>query len=158
MIKKDFFFSLQTQILIVCDLLTGAHTIGISHCTSFSNRLYEFNSTDGQDPTLDRFYAAVLKKQCPQGASDPNDVVQMNLSTTVFGNSYYTDLLKNRGLFTSDQTLTATPASLAQVQNYARNNIKWLQDFAQAMIKMSQIDVLTGSDGEIRSNCRAINA
>lgn len=111
-----------------------------------------------QDPTLDKFYAAVLKKQCPQGTSDSNDVVQMNLSPTLFGNSSYTNVLKNRVLFTSDQTLTTTSASLVQVQNYARNNIKWLQDFAQAMIKMSQIDVLTGSNGEIRSNCQAIKA
>lgn len=141
-------------------ILTGAHTIGRSHCTSFSNRLYNFNSTNNQDPTLDRLYATILKLQCPrgtQGTVDPNDVVQMNLSPTRFENSYYVDVLRNRGLFTSDQTLTTSPDSIAEVQEYAMSNRKWVQDFAEAMINMSEIEVLTGRDGEIRSDCRAIN-
>lgn len=36
-------------------LCTGAHTIGHLHCTSFRNRLYSFNSTVSQDPSLNAF-------------------------------------------------------------------------------------------------------
>ncbi|KAK6135165.1 hypothetical protein DH2020_031113 [Rehmannia glutinosa] len=140
--------------------LLGAHTIGRSHCTSFSDRLYNFSSTNSQDPTLDRRFAALLKRQCPrgpQGTVDPNRVVQMNISPARFENSYYVDVLRNRGLFTSDQTLTTSPDSITEVKEYAESNRKWLQDFAEAMIKMSQIEVLTGDAGEIRLDCRAIN-
>lgn len=101
-----------------------------------------------------------LKQQCPRGPNgnvDPNAVVFMNFSPTAFENSYYVDVLRNRGLFTSDQTLTTSPDTLSEVRDYARNNIQWQTDFADAMIKMSQVEVLTGNAGEIRLNCRAIN-
>lgn len=141
--------------------MAGAHTIGRSHCTSFSNRLYNFSSSNSQDPTLDRYFAAVLKIQCPrinlQENVDPNSLVQMNLSPYLFENSYYRDILGNRGLFTSDQTLTTSPEALQEVRDYAFNDRKWQQDFVEAMIKMSQIEVLTGTAGEIRNNCRVIN-
>ena len=44
--------------------LSGAHSIGISHCTSFSGRLYSFNATHPQDPSMDTRYAAFLKTKC----------------------------------------------------------------------------------------------
>ncbi|KAM4068596.1 hypothetical protein ACJW30_12G027200 [Castanea mollissima] len=61
--------------------LSGAHTIGRSHCTSFSNRLYNFNGTKAQDPSLDFIYASWLKRQCPQGNTNPNLVVPMDPSS-----------------------------------------------------------------------------
>ncbi|KAA8542999.1 hypothetical protein F0562_021506 [Nyssa sinensis] len=36
--------------------LSGAHSIGVSHCSSFSNRLYSFNATHPQDPSMDPKY------------------------------------------------------------------------------------------------------
>lgn len=140
--------------------LVGAHTIGRSHCTSFSNRLYNFNTANGQDPTLNPFYAAILKLQCPrgsQGTVNPSTTVPMNPTPSLFENSYYKDVLNNKGLFTSDQTLTTSQDALNEVTDYATNNIQWLQDFAAAMIKMSKIEVLTGTAGEIRLVCNRIN-
>ncbi|KAK6936601.1 hem peroxidase [Dillenia turbinata] len=141
--------------------LVGAHTIGRSHCFSFSDRLYNFNSSTGQDPTLNPFYAAQLKLQCPRDARgniDPNLVVQMNTSPALMDPSYYADVLTGRGLFTSDQALTSSSATIAQTRIYALNGFRWQQDFVQAMIKMSQFGVLTGNQGEIRLNCRVINS
>ncbi|KAJ6420653.1 hypothetical protein OIU84_028078 [Salix udensis] len=63
----DNFTTLQTlfanQGLDLKDLvlLSGAHTIGIAHCQSFSNRLYNFTGIGDQDPALDSEYAANLK-------------------------------------------------------------------------------------------------
>lgn len=75
--------------------------------------------------------------------------------------SYFADVLKCRGLFTSDQTLTTSPQTKNQTEEYAGDGLIWQQDFVAAMIKMSQIEVLTGAPGErrseIRSNCRRIN-
>ncbi|KAF8413417.1 hypothetical protein HHK36_001399 [Tetracentron sinense] len=138
--------------------LSGGHTIGRSHCSSFSNRLYNFNTTTSQDPSLDTTYATQLKQKCPQGSTDPNLVVPMNPAspdTTDVG--YYMDIQANRGLFTSDQTLLTNTATANQVNQNARDPFLWKRKFAAAMVKMGQIDVLTGAPGEIRSNCRVIN-
>ncbi|KAL8095630.1 peroxidase 5-like [Apium graveolens] len=138
--------------------LSGAHTIGRSHCTSFSNRLYSFNTTTMQDPSLDMTYAGQLKQQCPQGSTDVNLVVQMNPSSpNTTDVNYYTDVLANRGLFTSDQTLLTNAATANQVSQNAGNPMLWRSKFAAAMVKMGQIGVLTGAAGEIRANCRVIN-
>ncbi|CAL5323442.1 unnamed protein product [Camellia sinensis] len=140
--------------------LAGAHTIGRSHCSSFSNRLYNFSSTRCQDPSLDPSYAVQLKQQCPRGPGgniDPNIVVQMNFSPALLDRSYYSDILMHRGLFTSDQALTTDPTTTDQTKMYASNGLAWQEDFVDAMIKMSQIEVLTRTEGEIRSNCRMIN-
>ncbi|KAL1813665.1 hypothetical protein ACET3Z_023730 [Daucus carota] len=138
--------------------LSGAHTIGRSHCTSFSNRLYSYNTTTMQDPSLDMAYATQLKQQCPQGSTDVNLVVQMNPSspnTTDVG--YYSDVLANRGLHTSDQTLLTNATTANQVNQNAANPQLWKNKFTAAMVKMGQIGVLAGTAGEIRANCRVIN-
>ncbi|KAM3681797.1 hypothetical protein ACJW31_12G025900 [Castanea mollissima] len=139
--------------------LSGAHTIGRSHCTSFSNRLYNFNGTTNQDPSLDAIYASQLKQQCPQGNTNPNLVVPMDPSSPAITDAgYYTNILANRGLFTSDQTLMTNVATANQVSQNARSTMLWRSKFAAAMVKMGQLDVLMGNGGEIRSNCRVINS
>lgn len=137
---------------------TGGHTIGRSHCGAFSNRLYSFNATSTQDPSLDPSYAAQLKQQCPQGNTNPNLVVAMNPSSPVTTDvGYYTDILANRGLFTSDQTLLTNSATANQVKQNARDPFLWNRKFAAAMVKMGRLGVLTGNAGEIRENCRIFN-
>ncbi|KAJ6373485.1 hypothetical protein OIU78_029220 [Salix suchowensis] len=139
--------------------LSGAHTIGRSHCTSFSDRLYKFNGTTSQDPSLDATYAASLKQKCPQGSTDSSLVVPMDTSTpTISDVSYYRDILANRGLFTSDQTLLSNTATASQVNSNSRSPLGWKRKFAAAMVKMGGIGVLTGTTGEIRANCRVINS
>ncbi|KAK9145883.1 hypothetical protein Sjap_005786 [Stephania japonica] len=138
--------------------LSGAHTIGRGHCTSFRSRLYNFSSTASQDPTLDANYAAQLKQQCPQTNNDPNLVVPMDPespSTTDVG--YYSGIQANRGLFTSDQTLLSSPATANLVDQNVKNEDLWQEKFAAAMVKMGQVNVLTGSAGEIRLKCRVPN-
>ncbi|KAK4836539.1 hypothetical protein QYF36_024465 [Acer negundo] len=139
--------------------LSGAHTIGRSHCNSFSDRLYKFNGTTSQDPSLNPMYAAQLMKQCPQGNTNPNLVVPMNpASPSITDVGYYNDILKNRGLFTSDQTLLTDTATASQVNQNAMNPMFWRNKFAASMVKMGQLSVLTGNAGEIRANCRIINS
>ncbi|KNA04502.1 hypothetical protein SOVF_199090 [Spinacia oleracea] len=138
--------------------LSGAHTIGRSHCTSVSNRLYNFSGTNGADPTLDSKYAGQLQQQCPQGSTNSNQVVPMDpVSPFITDVNYYQDVLANKGLFTSDQTLLTDSNTANEVNQNARNQFLWMRKFAAAMVNMGQIEVLTGTNGEIRTNCSVIN-
>lgn len=71
---------------------------------------------------------------------------------------YYVDILANRGLFTSDQTLLTNAETASQVKQNARDPYLWASQFADAMVKMGQIIVLKGNAGEIRTNCRVVNS
>ncbi|KAJ3689668.1 hypothetical protein LUZ61_018832 [Rhynchospora tenuis] len=138
--------------------LSGAHTIGRSHCTSFSNRLFNFNTTTALDPTLDSTYASQLMQSCPQGSNDTTLVVPMDPSTPyTLDTNYYSNILANKVLFTSDQTLITNSSTAASVRMNALNRMLWRNKFAAAMVKMGQIEVLTGSDGEIRKVCSVVN-
>ncbi|XWS61432.1 hypothetical protein CRYUN_Cryun07bG0125200 [Craigia yunnanensis] len=138
--------------------LSGGHTIGRSHCTSFSDRLYNFSGTSMQDPSLDPKYAALLKQQCPQSSTNPNLVVPMTSSPSIIDVGYYVDILANMGLFMSDHTLPTSPVTANQVAQNAKNPMQWKSKFAAAMVKMGQLDVLTGTAGEIRAKYRVINS
>ncbi|KAI3409548.1 tRNA:m(4)X modification enzyme TRM13 [Psidium guajava] len=140
--------------------LSGAHSIGVSHCSSFSSRLYAFNSTLAQDPTLDPAYATILKRKCPPPSkatqADPT-VLLDSITADALDNKYYLQLSKLRGLLTSDQTLYTSPSTSKMVGNNAKNGFAWSAKFAKAMVKMGSIDVLTGKQGEIRKLCSVVN-
>ncbi|XP_020239747.1 peroxidase 5 [Cajanus cajan] len=138
--------------------LSGAHSIGVSHCSSFSNRLYSFNDTFQQDPSMDASYAATLKATCPAPPSATDPTVALDPSTPIrLDNKYYEGLMNHRGLLTSDQTLYTSHSTKEMVQTNAYNGATWAQKFAQAMVRMGSIEVLTGSDGEIRKHCSFVN-
>ncbi|KAK1325430.1 Peroxidase 5 [Acorus calamus] len=138
--------------------LSGAHTLGRSHCSSFSNRLYNFSATSATDASLDPTYAEQLKQQCPNGSTAASLVVPMDPRTShFFDSSYYSNILKKRGLFTSDQTLISNPTTASYVTRNAFLGFVFRSKFAEAMVKMGNIGVLTGTDGEIRLNCSVVN-
>ncbi|XP_072974549.1 peroxidase A2-like [Typha angustifolia] len=140
--------------------LSGAHTFGRAQCRLFVNRLYNFSGTGSPDPSLNTTYLATLQQSCPQGG---DGTVLNNLdpsSPDTFDNGYYTNLESNSGLLQSDQELLSTTgASTASIVNsYASSQTTFFQNFAQSMINMGNISPLTGSSGEIRSNCRMVNS
>ncbi|XP_077239845.1 peroxidase 5-like [Tasmannia lanceolata] len=140
--------------------LSRAHSIGVSHCSSFLKRLYSFNSTHTQDPTMDPTFANYLKTKCPPTSSrDGQDpTVNLDISTpNRLDNKYYKNLKKHEGVLTSDQTLFSSPSTNRMVKKNANHPTAWEGKFAAAMVRMGSIDVLTGNQGEIRKNCRAVN-
>ncbi|XP_021771550.1 peroxidase 12-like [Chenopodium quinoa] len=145
--------SLSNKNLNATDLvaLSGGHTIGRSHCSSFTDRLYP------QDPTMDQTFAKNLKLTCPTKTTD--NTTNLDIRTpNVFDNKYYVDLMNRQGLFTSDQDLYANSKTRDIVTSFAINQNLFFQKFIDAMVKMGQLHVLTGSQGEIRANCSARNA
>lgn len=141
-------------------LLSGAHTIGISHCSSFSNRLYNFTGVGDQDPALDSEYAANLKARKCRSLNDNTTIVEMDPgSFRTFDLSYYSLLLKRRGLFQSDSALTTNSATLSFVNQLLQGPLQnFFAEFANSMEKMGRINVKTGTTGEIRKHCAVVNS
>ncbi|XP_050236489.1 peroxidase 5-like [Mercurialis annua] len=138
--------------------LSGAHSVGIAHCTAISNRLYNYNNTHDQDPSLDPQFAAFLKTKCPLTSSNNDSSVGLDsISPSRLDNCYYADLMKHRGLFTSDQTLFSSPLTQKMVIDNAWYGSTWAAKFAKAMVHLGSIDVLTGEQGEIRRQCSLVN-
>ncbi|KAL1816488.1 hypothetical protein DCAR_0520889 [Daucus carota subsp. sativus] len=137
--------------------LSGAHSIGVSHCSSFTDRLYKFNATHPQDPSLDRKYAASLKRRCPKSSAQDRTVNLDSLTPQRLDNQYYVGLKYNRGLLTSDQTLLTSPLTSKNAWNNANYGSNWSAKFAAAMVRMGSIEVLTGKQGEIRRMCSVVN-
>ncbi|KAJ6917360.1 hypothetical protein NC652_019657 [Populus alba x Populus x berolinensis] len=141
-------------------LLSGAHTIGVAHCSSFSNRLYNFTGVGDQDPALDSEYAANLKARKCRSLSDNTTIVEMDPgSFRTFDLSYYSLLLKRRGLFQSDSALTTNSATLSFVNQLLQGPLQnFFGEFANSMEKMGRVNVKTGTTGEIRKHCAFVNS
>ncbi|KAM0937080.1 putative peroxidase [Dioscorea sansibarensis] len=140
-------------------LLSGAHTIGVAHCSSFSQRLYNFTGKGDEDPSLDSEYASNLKQNKCKSINDNTTIVEMDPgSFRTFDLGYYKLLLKRRGLFQSDAALTTNNSTKSSVIALVDSPLStFLGEFALAMEKMGRIDVKTGSSGEIRKHCAVVN-
>ncbi|XP_072973018.1 peroxidase 12-like [Typha angustifolia] len=144
----------SSKNLSVADLvaLSGAHTIGRGHCSGFTNRL-----PPNVDPTIDPAFADQLVATCPN-ASVPNTVPLDVRTPDFFDNKYYVNLVNRQGLFTSDEGLFFDDRTQQLVSSFAAKKSMFFNHFAKAMVKMSQLEVLTGTAGEIRKNCAVVNS
>ncbi|WCJ22361.1 Peroxidase superfamily protein [Euphorbia peplus] len=139
--------------------LLGSHTFGRARCVEFSTRLYNFNGTGRPDPTLNATYLANLQKSCPQNGSS-SALANLDPSTPdAFDNKYFANLKNNRGLLQADQEIfsTAGAPTIAFVNTFSSNQTAFFESFARSMINMGNIKPLTGTNGQIRANCRRIN-
>ncbi|XP_015084499.1 peroxidase N-like [Solanum pennellii] len=164
------FHSLNTIISMFQDVglnvtdvvsLSGAHTIGLAKCATFDNRLTNFNGSGEPDTTLDTALVTELQNLCPS-TSDGNNTAPLDRnSTDLFDNHYFKNLINQRGLLESDQILFSSNDAIATtktlVEIYSNSSSIFFSDFVNSMIKMGNISPLTGSNGEIRKNCRVIN-
>ncbi|KAJ4978192.1 hypothetical protein NE237_008972 [Protea cynaroides] len=141
--------------------LSGAHTIGLARCITFSPRLFNFPGT-GPDPTLDTNMLTELQNLCPQNGDGNKTTTFDRNSNDLFDNHYFKNLLSGKGLLFSDQTLysssdAAVSLTKTLVESYSSDSTLFFKAFASSMIKMGNISPLTGSAGEVRKNCRVIN-
>ncbi|KAJ9549126.1 hypothetical protein OSB04_021669 [Centaurea solstitialis] len=139
-------------------LLSGAHTIGIAHCPAFSNRLYNFTGVGDRDPALDSEYADNLRSRKCTTPNDTTTRVEMDPgSRKTFDLSYYSLLLKRRGLFVSDSELTRNSNTLTYINQLLQGSVaNFFSEFATSMEKMGAIE--SGATGEIRRNCAVVNS
>ncbi|KAM7255331.1 hypothetical protein ACFE04_020572 [Oxalis oulophora] len=150
----------QNLGLSVKDLvvLSGGHTIGTSHCTSFDKRIYNFTGKGDSftDPTLDTNYVKQLRNKCTKG--DTTTLVEMDPgSARIFDDKYFTVVQKRRGLFQSDAALLDDPETKSYVLGATEQGSTFFKDFGVSMVKMGRIGVLTGKQGQIRKVCSKAN-
>ncbi|PIN00170.1 Peroxidase [Handroanthus impetiginosus] len=140
---------LSTKDMVV---LSGAHTIGQARCTSFRTRIYS-------ETNIDSFFARTRRGNCPRtpGSGD-NKLAPLDVKTpTSFDNAYFKNLIDKKGLLHSDQVLYNGGSTDSLIKSYSKNPKAFNKDFVTAMIRMGDINPLTGSKGVIRKNCRKIN-
>jgi len=157
LISKFQGVGLSVRDLVV---LSGAHTIGRAHCGTFSSRLFNFSASNGPDPTIQPSLLQNLQSTCPDGKSDPNTLAPLDAVTKDwFDNVYFKNLQNNMGLLQSDQVLfsTANASTAFFVNYYSSFPYAFARDFPTSMVMMASIGVHTGSDGQIRKNCRFVN-
>ncbi|XP_010264471.1 PREDICTED: cationic peroxidase 1-like [Nelumbo nucifera] len=130
--------------------LSGSHTIGQARCSVFRDRIY--NETN-----INSTYAASLQANCPRSDGDDNLSPLDTTTPNVFDNAYFTNLLNMKGLLHSDQQLFSNGSTDSLVTTYSTNAATFLTDFANAMVKMGNLSPLTGTSGEIRTNCSRVN-
>ncbi|KAL9407355.1 hypothetical protein Peur_004327 [Populus x canadensis] len=141
--------------------LSGAHTFGRAKCSTFDFRLFDFNSTGAPDQSLNTTLLADLQELCPQGGNG-SVITDLDLTTPdAFDSNYYSNLQGNQGLLQTDQELFSTPGAddvIALVNAFSANQTAFFESFAESMIRMGNLSPLTGTEGEIRLNCRVVNA
>ncbi|KAI3913554.1 hypothetical protein MKX01_022135 [Papaver californicum] len=123
----------ESKGLTVLDMvaLSGAHTIGLSHCKEYMSRIYSYNKTFDIDPSMNKDYAQTLRRPCPNNHNlDPN-VTDQKLFTDSFTRRYVLSMAKDEQFFFSN--------------------------FVAAMIKLASIGVKVGTDGEVRRDCGFVN-
>ncbi|XP_039785951.1 peroxidase 2-like [Panicum virgatum] len=137
-------------------VLSGAHTVGRAHCSSFvPDRL-------AAPSDIDAGFANLLRRRCPANPTTGKDpTVNQDLVTpNAFDNQYYKNVLAHKVLFTSDAALLTSPETAKMVLDNANIPGWWEAKFKAAFVKMSRmsrVEVKTGKQGEIRKNCRVVN-
>ncbi|WOL12146.1 peroxidase 65 [Canna indica] len=148
--KKKF----TVQDLVV---LSGAHTVGFSHCGEFARRIYGYKN-GGHDPGLNPRFALALQKACANYQKDPTIAAFNDIMTPgKFDNMYFQNLLRGLGLLESDTVLVTDKRTKPLVELYAANQTAFFHDFARAMEKLSVFGVKTGRKGEVRRRCTEFN-
>ncbi|KAK1325341.1 Peroxidase 44 [Acorus calamus] len=149
------FQSFSSKGLTLEDMVTllGAHTVGVAHCAFFKGRL-------SSDATMDPGLRASLVKTCGSKSrplvKDRTAFLDQNTSFVV-DNEYYKQILLKKGVMKIDQEIALDGSTSAVVAGFASDGVGFLGRFGDALVKLGSVDVLVGSDGEIRRKCSSFN-
>ncbi|XP_059626537.1 peroxidase 29 [Cornus florida] len=136
--------------------ITGAHTLGVTHCFNILNRLYspEIGHTQNMEPGFE----LLLRLSCPLESSTSNTSIVLNDPTTLlFDNQYYINAMRGRGVLRIDAEMSSDPRTARFVELFAVDEDEFFRAFSSAFVKLSSSGVLTGSQGVIRKSCDALN-
>lgn len=139
--------------------LVGSHTIGMSRCANFRDRIYGDFQLTAKNDAESQAYLSKLKAACPTKGGNDNVSPMDYYSPTVFDNAFYGTLLKGTALLNSDQEMYSSLLGFETshiVDKYWADSVSFFKDFADSMVKMGNITNPAG--GEVRKKCRFVNA
>ncbi|KAH1159943.1 hypothetical protein GYH30_031633 [Glycine max] len=128
--------------------------------------LREYDAKEEYDYGYDHYkqypsFRRILQSICPIEGRD-NKFAPLDFQTPKrFDNHYFINILEGKGLLDSNNVLINHDLDgkiTEQMWAYASNEKLLFASFAKSMIKMGNINVLTGNEGEIRRNYRFVNA
>ncbi|XP_060167809.1 peroxidase 43 [Lycium barbarum] len=139
-------------------VLSAAHTIGTTACFFMTRRLYNFFPGGGSDPSINPSFLPELMATCPQNGNVDVRLPIDRGSSGTFDNNILQNIRSGFAVLQSDASLYEDFVTRSTVDSYFGIfspflGISFEADFANAMVKMGRIDVLTGSQGTIRSVC-----
>nr|XP_025660275.2 LOW QUALITY PROTEIN: peroxidase 3 [Arachis hypogaea] len=150
----------ESSVIVAILWATSAHTIGVSHYSTISICLYNFTGKLDQDLALDSEYAQNLKKFKCKSINDNTILIEMDPgSRKTFDLGYYNQVVKRRGLFTSDSQLLVNSVTKSLVNQLLQRSLwKFYAQIAMPMEKMERINVKPGTQGETRKQCALVNS
>ncbi|KAL5862550.1 hypothetical protein ACOSQ3_000064 [Xanthoceras sorbifolium] len=156
--------SFQQQDLDIVDLVTlsGSHTMGKARCLSFRQRVYEISNGEYNHDKYKRYrtFQRILRSICPESGRDDELAPLDYVTPARFDNQYFINLVQGNGLLHSDNVLFNEDHEgeiMKKVWAYASDEELFFTSYVNSIIKMGNIRVLTGIEGEIRKNCRFVN-
>ncbi|XP_077225619.1 putative Peroxidase 48 [Tasmannia lanceolata] len=148
--------------------LFGGHSIGTVHCKFFKDRLYDFRKSGMPDNSIDPGFLLFIRKRCmekrnnintsalPEDDTEPGMNMDEERQPSGFDTHYFRSLLQGRGILFADQQLMAHEKTAELVKAYASDSSAFRRDFGRVMIKLSGLNVLSGSQGQVRRNCSMV--
>ncbi|CAO2838930.1 unnamed protein product [Amaranthus hypochondriacus] len=135
--------------------LSGGHTLGFSHCSSFVARVHNFSLVHETDPSMNPEFATLLKKKCPKPNHNGNAGQFLDPTAAKFDNEYYKQIIAGKGVFLTDQAMYNDQRTKSMVEAFAKDQNLFFREFAASMIKLGNVGV--NEVGEVRLNCRRVN-
>ncbi|KAG0620227.1 hypothetical protein M758_4G199700 [Ceratodon purpureus] len=139
-------------------VLSGAHTIGDTACHHIDNRLYTFKSKNKVDPSLPPAFVIQLKAICTSPGLQLITVDMDQVTPLTFDRQFYSNLQAKKSVLSSDQILFKDTRTRPTVNRLARSTSVFIREFAKAMVKMGNIGTLRGTAGQVRTDCKFVNA
>ncbi|KAG6417397.1 hypothetical protein SASPL_119554 [Salvia splendens] len=140
-------------------LLTAAHSIGTTACFFMNDRLYNFPADSGSDPSINPDFLPVLMSTCPKNGDINVRLPIDRRSEQLFDSQILQNIRKGFAVLQSDAALYQDESTKAVVDSYFEDSFRpsFEADFADSMVRMGRIGVLTGLQGTIRRSCASFD-
>ncbi|KMS99000.1 hypothetical protein BVRB_3g066080 [Beta vulgaris subsp. vulgaris] len=135
--------------------LSGGHTLGFSHCSSFVARVHNFSIVHYTDPSMNPEFASMLRQKCPRSNNNGDAGQFLDSTASQFDNIYYKQIIARKGVFGTDQVMYDDPRTRWMIEAFANNQNLFFKEFAASMIKLGNVGVK--EVGEVRLSCGRVN-